>query len=475
MGKENSRSKGSVMILAMLFIASLIDALDASIVNVALPTIATNFGVTMANSTWVILGYALPLAALLIPVGKFSKNGRVKKFFIVGTAILITGSVACGLSGTFASMAVFRIVQGVGAAMMSAAMPSILVRLLPEDMKGAGMAAMGGGSGIALICGPTVGGLLIGVLSWHWIFFINVPIGIGLIIMASKLIPADSGTDRSKDPSAIGSVSIFLVIGLILMLMQNFSDHDLPTEAVAAAFVVLAAALVLLVRNIRGDPDRAVVSQKMLFNRDYAVLCAAFMLSTMMLAGTHYVLPYWLQISYGMDSVQTGMFLTIPSVAMLLTVFAVGRLVDRRGGKSSSIAAQLCRILLCAIMIIVVPPEGLPLMAAAMVFMGFSQSFSGTGHTTRIIHSSTPGYEDDSTNFMLVVNYVAVAVGAVLYSLTISLTVPGASGASIQEFTADMMNAAVNNVAVLGIAFLVAALVMSAVIPNRIPKKEPKD
>ena len=472
--KDGSIDRKYIPILVLLFMGAFIDGLDTTIVNVALPTMAMDFDVSMSNSTWIILGYVLGLAALLIPAGKACKNGRVKKFFIAGTLTLLIGSVVCGFSKEYAFMVVFRTVQGIGAAMMSAAMPSIIVRLLPPDKKGIGMAAMGGASGVALILGPTLGGFVVGVASWNWIFFINIPFGIVLVLLAMHCLPKDGVPDPSKDPTPLGAVSVFLTVGLLLVILQNYGDKDQGVELMIACSAGALVSLIVLIYSIKHDRERAIISTKMVLNRDYILLGSAFFLSTMMLTGTQYVMPYWLQISYGMSTMESGMFLTISSVAMLTIVFWVGKLVDRRGGRSSSIAAQLCRLVLCIVMIVITPPDGLLILAAAMVFLGFSQAFSGTGHTTRMIHHATPGYEDESTNFLLVINYAAAAMGAVVYSMIIAITLPETTLLEIADYTVRMTNDAVNFTAVAGIAFLVLALVLSILVPNRVPDKSGK-
>lgn len=119
--------------------------------SVALPTLCQNLGITMSNGSWIVLGYMLGIASLLIPFGKMTKNGRVKKFFTMGLALMALGSIAsamCVIFGSFWIMVVFRIVQGAGAAMFFAALPCIIVRYLPSDMKGTGVAAMGASSGV---------------------------------------------------------------------------------------------------------------------------------------------------------------------------------------------------------------------------------------------------------------------------------------------------------------------------------------
>lgn len=111
--------KSLVPLLIIIFIAAFIDGFDASIVAVALPTLCTDLGITLSNGSWVILGYMLGIASLMIPFGKMAKNGRVKKFFISGTILMSVGSLgsaALVIAGNFEIMILFRVIQGIGAA-----------------------------------------------------------------------------------------------------------------------------------------------------------------------------------------------------------------------------------------------------------------------------------------------------------------------------------------------------------------------
>ena len=200
-------SHQSVMALVIIFLASLIDGLDASIVTVALPKMSGYFGTSISDSSWFIFAYVVGLAAFLLPLGKMAKNNRVRKFMILGTALFGFSSFMCGISEMFWMLVAFRLLQGVSAAMMSCVLPSMVVHMLPADRKGLGMSVMGASTGIALILGPVLGGLITTYTTWHWLFFINIPICLIIIFLSTKNIPKDDEPDKEKDPTVIGGIS----------------------------------------------------------------------------------------------------------------------------------------------------------------------------------------------------------------------------------------------------------------------------
>lgn len=178
-------SKAILPLLILIFLAALIDGIDQSIVSVAMPTLCNSLGITLSNGSWIVLGYMLGIASLMIPFGKMAKNGRIKKFFISGTALMAIGSMGSAImviSGNFELMICLRVIQGIGAAMFCASIPCIIVHDLPSDMKGTGMAAMGAASGVSLIIAPLSGGV-IATFYCPAVFMITPILAVVLIIL----------------------------------------------------------------------------------------------------------------------------------------------------------------------------------------------------------------------------------------------------------------------------------------------------
>ena len=460
--------KGCTMTLVIIFLAALIDGLDASIVNVALPTIADNMDVSVGISSWAIFGYVVGLATFLIPFGKMAKNGRVKKYMLLGTALFGVSSLMCGLSTTFAMLVVFRILQGVAAAMMSCVLPSIIVHMLPPDRKGLGMSVMGASTGVSLILGPSLGGLMVDYASWHWLFFINVPICLLIIILASSHIPKDEPIDREKDPSYIGGISAMLFVGSLLALLQDLGDQELNMIVRISCAVIAPISLAVLIWTIRKDTKRAIIAPKMLLNWEYIVIGMSFLLCTIVVAGSNYLIPYLFQNVWGMDPTVCGLYMTVTSVAMMITVLPVGRMCDRFGCKSPTVIAIVMRSLFCAGMLVICANLGDPLLLVIpLIFFGISHAFSGTAQPTRMIHHSTPGYEDEATNFMLVINYVASALGCVLFAIIFGLTTDGDI-----EHMSDTMVAHGFSVAMwFSLVLMIIAMICTLSVKNKIVRK----
>src|SRR5262249_54013013 len=152
--------------------------LDNTVVNVALPTIQKGLGISVSELEWVVNAYALTFGVLLLTGGKLADLLGRRFVFIVGLVIFTGASLWCGLAGDATSLIAGRPVQGVGAAFMTPAPPSIITATFPPRQRGMAIGIWAGVSALALAIGPLVGGLLTEKISWSWIFFINIPVGV---------------------------------------------------------------------------------------------------------------------------------------------------------------------------------------------------------------------------------------------------------------------------------------------------------
>src|ERR1700742_4949602 len=170
--------------------------LDVTIVNVALPQIETAFGASLSDLQWVIDAYALTLAALLLTAGSIADLAGRRRVFAVGIVVFTGGSLLCGLASGTRFLALARALQGTGGAIMFATSLALLAQAFPPRERGVAFGVFGGVTGVAIAVGPVLGGAITSGLSWRWIFFVNVPIGVAALIITLCRV------DESKLPSA---------------------------------------------------------------------------------------------------------------------------------------------------------------------------------------------------------------------------------------------------------------------------------
>lgn len=218
MAQTITSGRGQLLLLVTIGFAMILDGLDGTIVNVTLPEIAESYGIGTSGTSWVVTVYFLMMAGLILVFGKISDKGGIKKVLTFGFLVFVLGSFLCGISPSLGVLLASRAIQGVGAAMLAASATMLGVKFMPKERIGVALSlvVLGGSVGAAL--GPALGAVLTSIGLWHWIFFINVPLGLIAFFIARKAVPDDTGFDKSSFDLK-GSVLLFiaLVMGLYVV------------------------------------------------------------------------------------------------------------------------------------------------------------------------------------------------------------------------------------------------------------------
>src|SRR5829696_9204415 len=279
--------------------------LDNTVVNVALPSIQRDLGVGLSELEWIVTGYALTFAALMLIGGKLADAYGRRLVFVVGIVVFTLASLACGLAESGEMLIGARIVQGAGAALMNPATLSIISATFPPHQRGTAIGIWAGVSAMALAIGPLVGGLLTEHASWHWIFFINVPVGV-LAIAASFLL-----IDESRDTSEVQrldlpglSASAIGLFSLTYALIEG-NTYGWTSARIVTSFVVAAVSLVTFVLLERHQ--RTPMLDLSLFrNRTFAGANAVMLLVALAMFGVFFFVSLYMQNILGYSAVQAG-------------------------------------------------------------------------------------------------------------------------------------------------------------------------
>jgi EmrB/QacA subfamily drug resistance transporter len=199
-------------VLAVSVLGSGIAALDATVVNIALPTIGRDFGTGVAALQWVMNGYTLTLAAFLLIGGSLGDRFGRRKVYLIGTVWFAVASAACGLAPDVTFLIITRVLQGAGAALLTPGSLAILEASFRPADRARAIGTWSGLGGIAVAAGPLVGGYLISAASWRWIFFINVPIAVVVIVLSRRHVP------ESRDPDAGGRTDYLGAAAVVVFL-----------------------------------------------------------------------------------------------------------------------------------------------------------------------------------------------------------------------------------------------------------------
>src|SRR5881275_2893630 len=226
--------------------------LDVTIVNVALPDIQGAFGASLSDLQWVIDAYALTLAALLLTAGSIADLAGRRRVFAVGIVVFTGGSLLCGLASGTTFLALARALQGTGGAIMFATSLALLAQAFPPRERGVAFGVFGAITGVAVAIGPVLGGALTSGLSWRWIFFVNLPIGIFALAVTLREV-AESKAPRASRPDWAGFVTFTLgLTALVFGLIRSHPDgwgSSTVTGSLAAAVILIALFLLIELRS----------------------------------------------------------------------------------------------------------------------------------------------------------------------------------------------------------------------------------
>jgi EmrB/QacA subfamily drug resistance transporter len=306
--------------------------LDNTVVNVALPSIRRDLGVSVSQLEWVINAYFLTFAVLMISGGKLADMLGRRRIFIAGLVVFTLSSLACGLATTGSLLIAFRAVQGVGSALMNPATLSIITATFPPRQRGMAMGIWVGVSAVALALGPITGGLLAEKAHWSWIFFINVPIGVLAIVAARVVIRESKDTSKEQRLDPLGLVtSGGALFALTYALIEANNKGWSSTEILSlfAAAVVLFAAFIFVERRQRSP----MLDLSLFKNPTFAGANSTMLLVAMSMFGVFFFVSLFVQGILGYSPIQAGAAFLPMTLCIVFFAPVAGKLSDRIGSR----------------------------------------------------------------------------------------------------------------------------------------------
>ena len=328
--------------LTILCAGFLLIVVDMTIVNVALPSIQRDMGFSQSGLAWVINAYLIAFGGFLLLAGRLGDLFGRKRVFLIGLGIFTGASLLCGLSFDARVLIAARFIQGIGGAVSSAVILAMIVTLFPkqdEQAKAFGVFSFIASAGAAI--GLLAGGLITEAVTWHWIFFVNLPIGLATAVIAARLLPSDRGIGLGKGADVLGAVLVTVALMLAVYTIVQSSDYGLGsirTLGLGALSIALLAAFV--VRQALGRnpilPLRIFSSRKLsTANIVQALMSSAFL-------GFFFIASLDLQRVLGYGPMEIGLgFLPVAVVMGLFSVRFSAQLINRYGPLTVLVSGQV--------------------------------------------------------------------------------------------------------------------------------------
>jgi DHA2 family multidrug resistance protein len=317
-----------LLITLAVMSATLIQVLDTTIVNVALPHMAGELGATTDQISWVLTSYLVSSAIVMPLTGYFADTIGRKRYLVACIAGFVAASALCGIAQSLFQIVLFRLLQGVFGAALVPLSQAIMADAYPPEERGKAMAIWGLGVMVGPVLGPTLGGWLTDIAGWRWTFYINVPVGALSLFLAMTVIPETPRRERRMDWTGLGLLGAG-VAGLQYLLDRGTSQDWFAANDIRLSAVVAAAGLLGFCWHSLRQGPRALFDLRIFGDRNFAIACAAMLALGLGLFGGLVLQPVLLEGLLGYPIVTTGLVMAPRGIATAVAMLVVGRLVGK--------------------------------------------------------------------------------------------------------------------------------------------------
>jgi EmrB/QacA subfamily drug resistance transporter len=330
-------------VMAAVAMGILLATIDGSIVNVALPTLEHALNTEFAVVEWVVLAYLLALVTLLPSVGRLGDMLGKKSIYTAGFIVFTIGSVLSGLAPDVYWLIGFRVLQAIGAAMVLALGAAILTEAFPPQERGKALGIFSTSVSVGIVLGPTLGGILIELLSWHWIFFVNLPVGIIGVWLSLRYVPAFKplGQQRFDFP---GAISLFLSLLALLLALTLGQQVGFTQTSILGLFIAFIVFLILFIRLELGL-KQPMIDLRLFRNALFSINLVTALMTFVAIAGVFILMPFYLENVLGYSTRQMGYIMAIVPIALGIVAPIAGSLSDRFGPRLLTITGMVLMIL----------------------------------------------------------------------------------------------------------------------------------
>lgn len=437
---------GLPWIAAMAFF---MQALDATILNTALPAIANSLNRSPLAMQSAVISYTLTVAMLIPVSGWLADRFGTRKIFIIAVSLFTLGSLACALSGSLAMLVVFRVVQGIGGAMMMPVARLALLRAYPrsELLPVLNFVTMPGLIGPVL--GPMLGGVLVTWATWHWIFLINIPMGVMGIIYARKYMPDFTTPRRRFDLPG------FLLFGFGLVLLS--SGIELFGEKIVSTSIALAVTaggiLLLLIYIVHARHHAApLIPLPMFKTRTFSVGILGNIASRLGTGCVPFLMPLMLQIGFGYSAILAGCMMAPTAVGSLLAKSTVTQVLRWLGYRKTLVWISVIIGALIASFALQTPAMGLPVLLLPLFILGMAMSTQFTAMNTITLADLNESNASSGNSMLAVTQQLAISFG-VAVSAAVLRFYENFDASTVQQFHATFLTMGVVT-AISGLVFM---------------------
>jgi EmrB/QacA subfamily drug resistance transporter len=413
--------KGVFLVAGVVVLGAIMSILDITVVSVALPTFQRAFDATPAQVAWTMTGYTLALASVIPLTGWAADRFGTKRLFMLALLLFTLGSVLCSTAWDVTSLVGFRVLQGLGGGMLMPLGMTIMTRAAGHDRIGRVMAVLGIPMLLGPIFGPILGGWLIDAASWHWIFLINLPLGIIALVYAALVLPKDNPTP-SETFDFVGMLLLSPGLALFLYGVSTIPETGtvLDAEVLVPAVIGLALVALFVLRSLAGRAEHPLIDLDLFRNRTLTLAVIAMSLFAIAFFGASLLFPsYFLQV-HGEETLTTGWLLAPQGVGAMLTMPLAGVLADRIGPGKIVLSGITVITIGMAMFTQVGVDTSYAFLLGALFVMGLGMGATMMPMMTAALQTLTDHNLARGSTLMNIIQQVAASIGTALFSVLLT-------------------------------------------------------
>jgi EmrB/QacA subfamily drug resistance transporter len=410
-----------LLVAGVVVLGAIMSILDITVVSVAQPTFQQVFEASPAQVAWTMTGYTLALASVIPLTGWAADRFGTKRLYMLAVGLFTAGSVLCAAASSIEMLVVFRVLQGLGGGMLMPLGMTIMTRAAGPERIGRVMAVLGVPMLLGPIFGPILGGWLIDIASWHWIFLINLPIGAVALAYAAIVLPGDRPTP-SESFDFTGMLLLSPGLALFLYGVSSIPEAGTvwDTKVLTTAVIGLLLVVLFVLRSLYRSPEHPLMDLQLFRNRALTVSVLAMSLFAIAFFGASLLFPsYFLQVR-GETTLKAGLLLAPQGLGAMLTMPAAGILTDKIGPGKIVLAGIATIVVGMAMFTAVGVDTSYTYLLAALFVMGLGMG----GTMMPIMTSALQTLKDHEiargSTLMNITQQVAASIGTALFSVLLT-------------------------------------------------------
>lgn len=483
---DQGLDRGVLLVAGVVVLGAIMSILDITVVSVAQPTFQRDFDASPAEAAWTMTGYTLALATVIPLSGWAADRFGTKRLYMLALLLFAAGSALCAAATSIEMLTAFRVLQGLGGGMLMPVGMTIMTRAAGQERIGRVMAVLGVPMLLGPIFGPILGGWLIDIASWHWIFLINIPIGAAALVYAARILPRDEVVPSERF-DFVGMLLLSPGLALFLFGVSSIPEEGtvMSTRVLGTAIVGLALVAAFVVRFFGRDLEHPLIDLRLFTNPRLTVAVIAMSLFAIAFFGASLLFPQYFLLIRGESTLSAGLLLAPQGIGAMMTMPIAGVLTDRIGPGKIVLSGIALIVVGMAAFTQVGADTSYWLLLGALFVMGLGMGGTMMPIMTSALQTLRDHEIARGSTMMNITQQVAASIGTAIFSVlltnsfkddpsiypaisswadpSIAQQVPGAVIASGLEAGADAFGGAF----VVGTILVAVCLVPAFFLPRR--------